>query len=59
MLISNLEEYEKAEKIKVEKKADLKSSFRERINEDDPEYFHLEELESRKNEELDGQMRLF
>ena len=49
----------KAEKIKVEKKADLKSSFRERINEDDPEYFHLEELESRKNEELDGQMRLF
>lgn len=59
MLISTLEEYEKAEKIKAEQKASLNSSFQENMNEDDPAYFHFKELESRRNEELDGQMRLF
>ena len=59
MLISTLEEYENVRKLEIEKKEAMKCFQKRELNEEDPEYFHLEELRARKNEEIDGQMRLF
>lgn len=60
MLISALEEFDKVQTSEITRANTTEESLRERnLAEEDPAYFHLEELKSRKDEELDGQMRLF